>query len=246
MTVKSSPIAGRCGKARAARLALLLLAVASLSGCYTPNDQVTIPNDYRKRHPIALREGDRTVEVFVGSFRGGLTPAQRAEVLSFARNWHRESTGGVVIDVPQGMPNSLASSEAAREIRSILSAAGVPPNVVAIRSYQPENPARLSVLRMSYSKIVAESGPCGLWPHDLGPSTDPAYNENRPHWNLGCANQRNLAAMVANPADLVQPRGEQPAWQSRRTTTFERYRMGQSSETVYPNPDRGKLSDVGK
>ena len=38
------------------------------------------------------------------------------------------------------------------------------------------------------------------------------YIENRPYWNFGCATQRNLAAMVDNPADLVQPRGEAPAY----------------------------------
>ena len=32
-----------------------------------------IPNDYRKRHPIAIKEGDKTVEVFIGNNRGALT-----------------------------------------------------------------------------------------------------------------------------------------------------------------------------
>ena len=61
-----------------------------------------IPNDYRKRHPITLKEGEKTVEIFVGTNRGGLTDGQGADVLSFARLWKRESTGGIIIDVPAG------------------------------------------------------------------------------------------------------------------------------------------------
>ena len=60
--------------------------------------------------------------------------------------------------------------------------------------------------------MVAEAGPCGLWPDDLGPSYDPKHFENKQYYNLGCATQRNLAAMVADPADLVQPRAEAPAY----------------------------------
>ncbi len=230
----------------AMRVLSLVIAAGALSGCMTAKEGPVYPNDYRKRHPIALRESPQTVEVFVGSNRSSLTGSQRADVLAFAKAWNSESTGGIVIDVPANSPNSLASSQASREIRSILRSAGVPERVVAMRGYEPESPYKLSVLRMSYSKITAEAGPCGLWPQDLGPTSDPIYNENRPFWNLGCSNQRNLAAMVANPADLVQPRGEGPVWASRRATVLERYRVGQGTATTYPNMDRGMLSDIGK
>ena len=57
--------------------------------------------------------------------------------------------------------------------------------------------------------------------------------------------QRNLAAQVDNPTDLVQPRGEGPTYTPRRTTVFEKYRRGEESATVYVNPDKGKISDIG-
>ena len=53
------------------------------------------------------------------------------------------------------------------------------------------------------------------------------YNENRPYHNFGCANQRNLAAMIDNPADLEQPRPETPAYTMRRNAAFEKYRKGE-------------------
>ena len=93
---------------------------AALAGCYSArHGKASFPADYRQRHPIAIREGDRTFEVFVGNTRGGLPPAQRAEVVAFAQTWAREGTGGLMIDVPAGTPNELAAGDALREIRSI-------------------------------------------------------------------------------------------------------------------------------
>jgi pilus assembly protein CpaD len=95
--------------------------------------------------------------------------------------------------------------------------------------------------------MKAEAGPCGLWPEDLGPSIhNPSYFDNKDYYNFGCAYQRNMAAMVANPSDLVQPRPETPAYAERRREGFEKYRQGQTTTTTYPEADKAKLSDAGK
>jgi pilus assembly protein CpaD len=62
---------------------------------------------------------------------------------------------------------------------------------------------------------------------------------------LGCASQRNLAAMVDNPADLVQPRAETPPYTARRSIVLDRYRQGQGTATTYPD-SKATISDVGK
>jgi pilus assembly protein CpaD len=93
----------------------------------------------------------------------------------------------------------------------------------------------------------AEAGPCGLWPEDLGPSiNNPNYYDNKDYYNFGCAYQRNMAAMVANPSDLVQSRPEAPVYTARRREGFEKYRQGQTTTTTYPEADKAKLSDAGK
>ncbi len=75
---------------------------------------------------------------------------------------------------------------------------------------------------------------------------DASYMENRPYWNLGCATQRNLAAMVDNPSDLVQPRGESPAYSSRRSVAIDKYRKGENPSGTYLGYDTGKISGLGK
>jgi pilus assembly protein CpaD len=52
--------------------------------------------------------------------------------------------------------------------------------------------------------------------------------------------------MVDNPSDLVQPRGEAPAYTAHRSTVLEKYRKGEPTATIYPDADKGKISDVVK
>ncbi|MEX1083013.1 MAG: CpaD family pilus assembly lipoprotein, partial [Xanthobacteraceae bacterium] len=119
-------------------------------------------------------------------------------------------------------------------------------SAMVVRPYRPKNRFATATVKFNYPVMTAEAGPCGLWPADLGPGYEPGYQENKPYWNLGCASQRNLAAMVANPADLVQPRAETPTSAARRSTALEKYRKGESPATNYPNPNRGMISDIGQ
>lgn len=250
MTALHTAIAGRRGRAAVRLVAIGALAV-TLAGCYrTDVAEKDYPADYRLRHPITLKEGQRTVEIFLGRNRGGLNPAQRADVLAFAQQWKREATSGIVIDVPKGGATDHAAADSMREVHSILAASGVPRNAVYVRGYRP-SPAALASIKINYSRLSAQAGPCGEWPADLGPSMTPEYNKNQPYWNLGCATQRNLAAMVDNPADLVQPRGEAPAYAARRSVVLDKYRKGDIPSGTYPSDgshgyDSGKVSGVGK
>ncbi len=72
--------------------------------------------------------------------------------------------------------------------------------------------ASLASIKINYSKLDRHSRPLRAVAARSRPELRSPYIENQPYWNLGCANQRNLAAMVDNPADLVQPRGEAPAY----------------------------------
>jgi pilus assembly protein CpaD len=237
-------------RSRAFRLAGALVGLAvALGACRHADVAVaeSFPDDYRKRHPIAIEEANRSVVIFVGQARGGLSSAQRADVIGLAHVWLREGTGAINADVPVDTPNARSAADAFREIQATLAAAGVPPRGIVARHYRPEDPRTMATIRLSYPKISAVAGPCGLWPEDLGPSIkNKSYYENKPYYNFGCAYQRNMAAMVDNPADLVQPRSETPAYTTRRSMAFEKYRKGTATATTYPESDKAKLSDTGK
>ncbi|MEY9179644.1 pilus assembly protein CpaD [Bradyrhizobium sp. USDA 326] len=227
--------------------ALVGMALA-LGGCQ--HDEVvtaSIPDDYKQRHPIAIEEQNRSIVVFVGHARGGLTAAQRADVMGVASTWLREGTGAIRIDVPSHTPNARPIADTMREIQAMLAAAGVPPRGVSVHPYQPEDRRFLPPIRLTYTKIAAVAGPCGLWPEDIGPSMkNKRWFENKDYYNYGCASQRNLAAMVDNPSDLEQPRPETPSYTPRRITGLEKYRKGLSTTTTYPEADKAKLSETGR
>ncbi|SDK31543.1 MULTISPECIES: CpaD family pilus assembly protein [Bradyrhizobium] len=231
-------------------LGALLGLSCALGACNQTTEIVTasVPgNDYKLRHPIAVTEANQSIVVFVGHARGGLSGPQRVDIAGLAQSWVREGTGAIVADVPADPVYGRAAAASYREIRSILMARGVPSNAITERPYQAEYAGTLPTIKLSYPRIKAVAGPCGLWPEDLGPNIDDAgYNENRPYHNFGCATQRNLAAMVDNPADLEQPRPEAPAYTPRRNVAFEKYRKGITTTTVYPEVEQAKLSDTGK
>jgi pilus assembly protein CpaD len=236
---------------RALRMAGALVGLATALGACTHTDEAattaSIPQDYRLRHPIAIQEANQSIVVLIGHGRGGLAAEQRADVMGFAQTWLHEGTGAISADVPVDTPNARAASDSLREIEAMLAAAGVPPRAIIVRRYHPQDPRFMAAIRLSYPRISAVAGPCGLWPEDLGPSVkNKGWFENRSYYNFGCANQRNLAAVIDNPSDLVQPRPETPPYTMRRNVAFEKYRKGTSTTTVYPEAERAKLSDTGK
>lgn len=244
MTAGRRPVAGLV-----VRAAAVMTCALAVCGCNTDRQATRapdVPTDYRLRHPITLQESDHTLELFIGSNRGELNPTQRAQVLSFGVGWKHQATGGIVVERPVGSTNERAAAEAVPEIVSILAASGLPPQSVVVQTYAATGP-NLATVRVSYPRIQAQAGPCGLWPESIGPSMNRDYFENQPPWNYGCATQRNLAAEIANPSDLVQPRGETAAYAMRRTTVLERYREGDTTATTASGTAQAaKISDVGK
>ena len=238
-------------RSRPLRLAGLAIGLATaLSACTHTEDRVTlaaIPEDYRQRHPIAVEEANQSMVVFIGRGRGGLTASQCAEVMGLGSSWMHEGTGAITADVPVNTPNARAAADSLHEIRALLTAAGVPANGLLVHNYHPDDPKFMPPIRLTYPRLKAVAGPCGVWPEDIGPSIkNKGYYDNRSYYNFGCAYQRNMAAMIDDPADLEQPRGDTPPYMPRRSEAYEKYRKGTTTATTYPESDRAKLSDTGK
>ena len=237
---------------RSRRLQVCALAFMLLTaGCNTDRTVTgSFPRDYAERHPIRLTEGEHSIQLLVGSGHGALTAEQRAQVAAMAGAWQREGTCYLVIHGPAGTPHERAASRAVHEVKSLFQAYGVPSSAILARSYRPPNRENFGSVRIAYTRVVATAGPCGEWPEDLGASIAPSLQvtapsiDNRPYWNFGCASQRNLAAAVANPEDLVQPRAETPAYASRRQQVLDKYRQGQDPSSTYTKTTDAKVSDV--
>src|SRR6202163_318645 len=144
-------------RSRALRMAAVLVGLAVMLGAcrHTEDELVTAsyPDDYRLRHPIAIQEADRSIVVFVGQARGGLSASQRADVVGLAQTWSREGTGAIVADVPVDTPNAQAAASSFREIKALLAAGGVPARGITLHHYQPVDPRTLATIRLSYPRM---------------------------------------------------------------------------------------------
>src|SRR5260370_19772845 len=158
---------------RARRVAGALIGLAVVLGACKHTDEdlaaVSYSPDYRQRHPIAIQEANRSVIVFVGQARGGLSATQRADVMGMAQSWLREGTGAISIDVPVDTPNARAAEDSLREIQATFAAAGVPPRALNVRRYRPEDPRQMAAIRLNYPKISAAAAPGGPLPADRRP-----------------------------------------------------------------------------
>jgi len=234
--MNSSSGVGSFGGRGLAALGLML----ALTACqhYEAEYTGSIPYDYRDRHPIRMTDGQRSLQILVGAGRSGLTPTQRAQVASLGSDWRREGTGRVVVEIPANAANTLSAKQTIREIRSLLKFAGVPAQATMVRSYETPS-SDLGAIRVTYTKILAQVEACDVSNSVMGPGviTDPTYLEqnigNRPFWNFGCATQRNLAASVSNPEDLIQPRAETPPYAARRQTVIDKYGKGTDPTSTY-------------
>ncbi|MGZ5851307.1 MAG: CpaD family pilus assembly protein [Hyphomicrobium sp.] len=218
-------------KASALRPGLAFLAVSAialaLTGCKHTDDPTRVEGwtlvDASERHPILVSQQPTTHIVKVPPGANGLSGGQRAQLLDFADHYRATDNGAsrLVIQAPSGGANEVSSMYAVSQIRALLTDQGFAENMISVEAYDA-NGTREPPIRVSYLRFVAEPPPCGNWSTNL--ADEPM---NLPHPDLGCANQHNLAAMVANPADLLGPRSETARDSMRRDQVFTKYINGQ-------------------
>jgi len=77
-------------------------------------------------------------------------------------------------------------------------------------------------VELGFVGYAARVAPCGDWSENLTITWD-----NQPSPNFGCAVQTNIAAQVADPRDLLQPRDMDDSDSARRRTVFSHYEKGE-------------------
>lgn len=207
----------------------LLTATLLLQGCARdPMSTGAIPDDYRTRHPITLSEAQHSLDIPVSAGDNRLTIGMADTIKGFAQSYTATSSGLVQIQVPTGSANSAAASILKRQIRSVLNSSGIASGKIVETHYGASPTGDAAPIRLSFIAMTAMTGQCGQWPEDLSDNT---YS-NKNWYNFGCASQNNLAAQVANPMDLVGPRGMSAIDAERRSVVIDNYRAGKNTATT--------------
>lgn len=213
------------GRARIVPVALVLLS-ALAAGC-AKRDSITVgsvPDDYRTNHPIVVEERDQVLDFPVGRYADSMTRAQRATLDGFMAEYDRSAAPVVAVLVPSGAGNSAAAQRVADDFVAFIHKTGVPRHRIARQSYQVDSGAASAPIRVTYSRMrAAVASKCGRWPEDI---LD--HSENKHYANFGCAYQNNLAAQIANPADLLGPRRRTEVDAQKRSSVIDTYQTSVS------------------
>ena len=226
--VGRSSLTARAWKASAfAALAVSTLALASCGNLRSEESLHTasVENDYRVRHPLSLAEAEHSVNIPVATGTQRLTHDIEDNIRGFAQDYKRGNSGGVMIAVPSGAVNSGAARAVVGQIRSVLIAQGIDTRKIVVSSYQAQSGGISAPVRLTFVSLTAMTNECGQWPEDLMERS----SSNKNWYNFGCANQNNLAAQIANPNDLFEPRGQTPIDAQRRANAIDSYRSDGAS-----------------
>lgn len=150
----------------------------------------------------------------------GLSPAQTGALQALLGRYAQAEGGPLVIETPAGAdPVALNQAYA---VQAALTGWGVPAERVRLVSYAAPDPRAPVVVGFETVRAVVPQ--CGRNWGNLGRSGD-----NQSASNFGCAVTANLAAQIADPRDIQQPRAMTPADASRRTVVFDQYRAGRQT-----------------
>jgi pilus assembly protein CpaD len=206
---------------RASFMVAGVAAMALAAGC-AKRDSITVgsvPDDYRTNHPIVISEQDKKIDIPVGMADRSITRVQRVAVDGFIADYDRHAAPMVSVLTPYGSANQAAAGAVAADVVKRLRSAGVPEGRIVHQPYEASRYGDSAPIRLIYAEMRASAGQCGRWPADMLDNAD-----NR-HWaNFGCSYQNNLAAQIANPADLMTPRRPGPIDNERRSVTIDDYR----------------------
>ena len=231
-TLTTVPVVNRTMRTSGGLTGAMLIVSATallLAGCKSAEIVPQVAGwsvaDPSQRHPILVSQRPSNMSLRVARGSVGMSPHQKAQVIDFVTRFRAGDSGNskLVISAPSGAPNEVAAMQAVAEIRHLMREGGFSDSSITVEAYHedrdPQPPIRISFLR-----YVAEGPQCGRWTTNLA---DEQSNNERS--NFGCANQRNLAAHIANPADLLGPRASTPAPGERRDVVFGKYIKGEST-----------------
>jgi pilus assembly protein CpaD len=146
----------------------------------------------------------------------GLAAADYPAVAAFLREYRERGHGPLVVASPPG-ENAAAIAD---EVRAVGAGMGIVVGDIALAVSVADAG---SPYHLTFVRYRAHAPECGLeWPSLSQTARSETYA------NFGCAQAANLAAMIVDPRDLVEPRPMTPADATRRVNSLNAYRVGET------------------
>lgn len=243
MTQLSSSSSQWSSRSMPLRAGLLGMAMLGLAACqHSPSVESTYDPrfmEYEQRHPLTLQQQEHVLPLLVGANANGLTSGDRTALSGFMQSYQSQGEGSLRIRVPQGSMNASAAHNALGDIHDVVAAAGGNTSAILVERYQVDNPTAHAPIMAIFDRLEAVTNPCGTWNDRTNPSPD-----RTDYYNFGCASQSNLGAMLADPRDLVRPRGVGFPDAGRRAEVLARYRRGEVTATQASDDRQAAIAEI--
>lgn len=216
----------------AAKSICKLLASLALACCVSACSDAASPSanmasDLNGRFPLSAKPKE-AVLVLDNMTEQRIThePSLSARIGAFTYDFVNRSSSVMQVLVGTGNAGEAQAREVAREAVRVLVRHGVPASRMEVKLVSGSSSLKPGSVVMRYSQWAAVAPECPGWGSNV---TIDYSSSNTP--NLGCAIQRNIAAMVADPRDLAQPapldlRDGMPA-----EAVMRKFRAGEETKT---------------
>jgi pilus assembly protein CpaD len=206
--------------------AAAILSIMVAGSCSVANTGTTISEDGAANHPITVEPSYRGLKVQFTGGDEGMNAEDTVKFDAFVADYRTHGNGSLGISVANGPAAHAAITYFAERAAST----GISRDKILVSTHDVANgDTRVDVSYISY-KASADS--CGDWSEDLSFTL-----ENQTSKNFGCAVQHNIAAMVADPRDLLGPREASSPDTARRQTVIDLYEQGKPSAAIKRTPD---------
>jgi pilus assembly protein CpaD len=208
---------------RFSAIASLLLAGSCAAPFNDGSNQVTDPT---VNHPISVEPSYHSIKLPFSATDAGLMPEDAAHFSVFVAEYLNSGNGAISITAPAG------GNAAIGYFGERLASLGVPRDRILVGTKQTsDGDNRVEIGYVGYKAHVENCD--DPWSKDWADTAD-----NQPTANFGCAVQRNIAAMVADPRDLVQPRTMDASDAVRRNTVMGHYEKGEITQADKRTSDK--------
>ncbi len=209
-----------CTVSRTQATAGVSLALAlTLGACAGTGHNTTGPVDVAPldHYEVTVTETQETLDVMPSGWM--LDADTKAALDAFARTYVARGKGKMMMTAPAGAENADIAYETAKAVRAYLRERGVNDAHISAEIVDASGQTNPGI-SLTFMSTKAEAPECGSF-DDMTKS----YH-NVTSRNFGCATAANLAAMVANPQDLVEPRAMDGGNAERAVMGIEAYRTG--------------------
>lgn len=223
------------------KFTLPVLAVSALALSACGSVPPAVPVEYvnqglLQRNPIDVVETAETIEIVLDQRASELSLADKRRVRGFVRAFKDHGHGPLVMLLPEGTQNQHFAVGAIAEARAIAFENGVSYEEIDGGSKFGNFPSIILSFR-AYDAVAPDCK--GFGEIDVA---EIRSNNDLP--NLGCTVRKNLAAMIADPADLLGTRQLDPSDVVRRNTVLQAYRNGEATESQRNEGESGTVSDA--